>query len=106
MMIYPPYCDICVVATKSVSRQTAENGIKLIFEEIKRLIQNEYKEVKIIILGPAPASIPRVNNKYIYRMIIKCKNNKELRDALRKAISVKLPSDASVTVDFNPETII
>ena len=106
MMIYPPYCDICVVSTKSVSRQAAENSIKLIFDKIKELIAEEYKEVKIIILGPAPASIPRVNNKYTYRMIIKCKNNKELRDALRKAISVKLPSDASVTVDFNPETII
>lgn len=106
MMIYPPYCDICVISTKSVSRQTAENSIKQIFEEIKRLTEAEYKDVKIIILGPSPASIPKVNNRYIYRMIIKCKNNKELRDALRKAINIKLSGDVGVTVDFNPETII
>ncbi len=106
MMIYPPYCDICVISTRSANRNAAESSIKLIFDKIKELIAEEYKEVKIIILGPAPASIPKVNNRYLYRMIIKCKNNKDLRDVLRKAIDVKLSGDVGVTVDFNPETII
>ncbi|MBQ6847369.1 MAG: primosomal protein N' [Clostridia bacterium] len=105
MMIYPPYCDICVVSTRSVSRENAEKSINLIFAEIKKEIENNSR-VKVIILGPSPASIPRVNNRYRYRMIIKCKNNKDFRNMLKKAISVKLPADSTVAVDFNPENII
>ncbi len=105
MMLYPPFCDICVVSTRSISRQNAENSIKLIYSEILRLLE-EFDGVKIRILGPAPAAIPRVNNRYRYRMIIKCKNNKEFKGLLQKAIEVKLPADSSVTVDFNPENII
>lgn len=106
MMIYPPYCDICVVSTRSESRETAESSIRLIFEEIKKLLGKEFSGVKIIILGPAPASVPRVQNRYRYRMIIKCKNNAEFRRMLRSAIAVKLPRDGTVAVDINPENII
>ena len=106
LMIYPPYCDICVVGTGSINREYALKGINLIFEEIKKLTSSEYKDIKLIILGPAPYSIPKINNKYRFRIIIKCKNNSRLREVLRKAISVKLTADTSVSVDFNPESVI
>ena len=105
MMVFPPYCDICVVSSKSVSREVAEKSINLAFEEIKRLLP-QFSGVKIIILGPSPASVPRVNNKYRYRMIIKCKNSKDFRTMLRRALEVKLPQDGTLAVDFNPENII
>ena len=106
LMIYPPYCDICVVGTLSTVRENAQNSINLIFAEIKRLISEEYSDIKLIILGPAAYSIPKVNNKYRYRIIIKCKNNQRFRELLRKVISVKLNGDTAVSVDFNPETMI
>ena len=106
LMIYPPYCDICVVGTLSTVRENAQNSINLIFAEIKRLISEEYSDIKLIILGPAAYSIPKVNNKYRYRIIIKCKNNQRFRELLRKVISIKLNGDTSVSVDFNPETMI
>ena len=106
LMIYPPYCDICVVSTQGLSRETAERAIKALFEEIKRLISGEFSSVKLIILGPSPASIVRVNNRYRYRMIIKCRNNTEFRKMLRNALESKKIGDVSVSVDINPETII
>jgi primosomal protein N' (replication factor Y) len=93
-----------VVSVRSVSRENAEKSINLIFEEFKKeLTKND--GVKVIILGPGPASIPRVNNRYRYRMIIKCKNNKEFRKILQNAVSVKLLGDSGVSIDFNPESI-
>lgn len=106
LMIYPPYCDICVVGVKSQSRDTAENTLKQIFVEIKRLITEEYSDIKLIILGPAPYSVPKINNKYRFRIIIKCKNSPRFRELLRKAMSVKLTADTTVSVDFNPESIV
>ncbi len=105
LMIYPPYCDICLIGVKSSIRENAEQGIKLVFDEIKRLIAEEYPDIKLIILGPAPYAVPKINNKYRFKMMIKCKNSHRLREMLRKAIEVKLSGDATVSVDFNPETI-
>jgi primosomal protein N' (replication factor Y) len=105
-MIYPPFCDVCVVSTQSFSREKAEKTIKDIFGCIKELIDNEYKTVKVIILGPSVAAIAKVNNKYRFRMIIKCKNNAEFRKMLRTALDGKSGDQTTVSVDMNPETVI
>ena len=80
--------------------------IKEIFNNITALIENEFKEVKVMILGPSPASVPKVNGKYRFRMIIKCKNNQQFRKMLKKAMAVKLYRDAYVSVDMNPESVL
>ena len=106
IMIYPPFCDMCVVSAQSLSREKAEKTINDIFENIKQLIENEYKTVKVIILGPSVAAIAKVNNKYRFRMIIKCKNNVEFRKMLRTALDSKSGDQTTVSVDINPETVI
>ena len=106
LMVYPPYCDICVVCTRSTFKETAEKAAKTIFDNIKAMLNGEYCDIKAIILGPAPASVPKVNNRYRCRIIIKCKNTRRLREMFRRAIDVKLVGDTAVAVDMNPETII
>ncbi len=106
LMIYPPYCDICMVAASSPERQTAEDTANEILANIKSNIGGEYKALKLIILGPIPANVVKVNGRYRYRMIIKCKNSKAFREMLKKSIAVKPKKGLSVLVDINPETII
>ena len=106
LMIYPPYCDICVVSASSVNNDFAIKAINEAFENIKALISQEYSDVKVIILGPAPSAIPKVNNRYRHRMMIKCKNNEKFRSMLRKALDIKQIADVSLSVDINPETVI
>ena len=106
LMIYPPYCDICVVSARANVRQNAEAAIKGIFGKIKEMLKGEYADVKLIILGPAPAAIPVVNGKYRYRMIIKCKNSKRFREMLRRALEIKPLPDTAVIADMNPDNII
>ena len=106
LMIYPPYCDICTVFTSSQSKEMANEAILSIFGKIKEIINKKNNEIKLIILGPSPAALPKINNKYRFRMIIKCKNNKQFRDMLRSAIDIKNLRDVTISVDINPETII
>ena len=106
LMIYPPYCDICLVCAQSLSRETAKMAINDIFELLKENINGEYNDIKLIILGPSPAAVPRVNNRYRYRMIIKCRNSARFREFLRKSINIKTKGDFSVFVDINPENIV
>ncbi len=48
----------------------------------------------------------RVNNKYRYRIIIKCKNNKRFREMLSVLIKEYMKNNqingANITVDINP----
>lgn len=106
LTVFPPYCDITVVCVQSIFRDKAEDAINGIFGKIREMIKGEYGDVKLIILGPAPSSIAKVNNRYRYRMIIKSKNNKRFKEMLKKAIDIKTSGDTSISVDFNPETII
>ena len=70
------------------------------------MLKGEYTDVKLIILGPAPASVPIVNSKYRYRMIIKCRNSKRFREMLRRALEIKRLPDTAVIADMNPDTVI
>ncbi|MGN0451030.1 MAG: primosomal protein N' [Acutalibacteraceae bacterium] len=106
LMIYPPYCDICIVGARSGERKNAETAVNGIFSNIKEMLKGEYADVKLIILGPAPASVPVVNGKYRYRMIIKCKNGKRFREMLRRALEIKRLPDTAVIADINPDTVI
>ena len=87
-------------------RKYAETAVNGIFSNIKEMLKDEYADVKLIILGPAPASVPIVNGKYRYRMIIKCKNNKRFREMLRIALEIKRLPDTAVIADINPDTVI
>ncbi len=106
LLTYPPYCDICVVSTQSVYREDAINTINGIFGKIKEMLNSDYTDIKLIALGPSPTAIAKVNNRYRYRLIIKCKNNKRFREMLKKAVDIKIVNDVSVAVDINPETVI
>ncbi len=106
LMVYPPYCDICMVLVQAASKSLAQNTINQIFENIKQQVNGSYSSTKLIILGPSAAAVPKVNNRYRFRMIIKCKNNSAFREMLRKALEIKLLQDTTVSVDINPETVL
>lgn len=104
IMVYPPYCDIISLLFQSSSAADSLNAANAVLENIKTLVNGEFQDVKIIALGPAPANMPRVNKKFRYTLMIKCKNNKRTRSLIRAATNINLKKDASITIDVNPET--
>ncbi len=106
LMIFPPFCDICMVYVQSYDGAVASDTINEVFKNIKQAVSGEYNDIKLIILGPAPASVPKVNNKYRYRIIIKAKNSSRFRQMIRNAVDIKLKRDTYIGVDINPENII
>lgn len=104
--IYPPFCDLVTVSAQSLSQQSAHDTAFRFLDNLKKFVADEYNDVKIIVLGPTPAAVAKVNNKYRYRIIIKCKNNKHTRELLRRSADFKMVNDASVLIDINPEVLI
>lgn len=109
-LIYPPYCDICVLAF------TGENEIKVkaashqALNMVMDFTSGEYKSEKLICLGPRPARVSKISNKYRYRLIIKCHNNRNMREMISKILidfgTKSEFSSVTVTADMNPESII
>ena len=110
LLKYPPYCDLCIIGFSGISKENTFNFAKEFFDEIKNHIENDYKDLRLMILGPSPCNIPKINNKYRFRIIIKCKNSKQFRDLIRKLIVSSNKKgkykNISVFADVNPENII
>ena len=106
MLIYPPYCDIVQITVKSSDRDEAEETAKNVFDAITKGIQTSFSDIKLKILGPAPAAMPKISGKYRFRLIIKAKNSKRFRELIRNSVLIKTKKDTSVSVDMNPETVI
>lgn len=106
MMVYPPYCDIALLVVSSADRGLAEESVFQIFDNIKKLLEEEFSDVKIVILGPSAASVVKVNTRYRYRMIIKCRCNARFREMIGKAMDIRHKNDLSVFIDINPESVI
>lgn len=110
LMIYPPYCDICQVGFTSENREEAEAGAAAMLKLLKSKTAGAYADVKMMILGPAAASVPKVSGKYRFRMIIKCRNNQGFRRMMSETLLEygRSPAGkkASVFADINPESIL
>lgn len=109
MMQYPPFCDVCLMGFVSDSDANSKNASFEFFEIFTNVIKNEFPDVHVKILGPTPALIVKVGDKYRYRMIVKCKNTKRFRMAVAKSISIyeksKVSSKVNLFVDVNPENL-
>ena len=109
-MVYPPFCDICAVSFVSKNEVNALNTSKDFLSLLKKKTSDEYNNEKIIVLGPMPPRISKINNKFIYRIIIKCKNSKRFRAMISEMLIYfgkdKRYSDVYVGVDINPESLV
>ncbi len=79
-LIYPPFCDTCTIEFSSMIESCADKASRKFYEMIKESIEAGSINVPIKVLGPAKCSYEKINGKYRYRMIIKCKNNQMFRD--------------------------
>lgn len=104
LLTYPPYCDIISVSFIGEN----ENKVALCSKKFFELLieENEKYKHKIIVLGPSVAKIAKLNNTYRYRLSVKCKNSKNIRNMfndIQKNISkIKEYKDVSVSLDINP----
>ena len=110
LMIYPPYCEIAMVVFVSEGRMNAENASNYFFQTLVAKINGEYSDIKLNVLGPSVAGVPKVSGKYRYRMLIKHISSKRFNNLLNECILEFQKSiwnkSTSLSVDINPENII
>ncbi len=97
---YPPFYYLCYIRISGKDANAVLKEAEKISRALVRNLENFY------ILGPTPATIFKVNNIYRYGIILKYKNDNNLRDILNKVIEhYKGNSKIKVDIDFNPSQI-
>lgn len=104
LMIYPPYCDIISVSFVGENENTVALCSKAFLDILKEL--NKENSQKLIVLGPSPARIYKLNSQYRYRLSVKCINSKNVRmmfnKILKRISKMKEYKEISVSIDLNP----
>ncbi|MDD7515987.1 primosomal protein N' [Ruminococcus flavefaciens] len=104
-MIFPPLCDMCIFCFAG----NEEISVKLGAEAVIRLMNDRLKALQpktpVRVLGPVRCSYGRINGKYRYRIIMKCKNNAEMRGyistVLTEAAKLKEMKGIALYADMN-----
>jgi len=109
-MIYPPYCDLCLLGITGENEQLVKLGAKYLLELLRQLTKEEFAGEKIIVLGPMPARVSKVNQKFRWRLLIKCNNSARFR-ALAARVLIDFGKDnrfsqVSAFGEMNPDSIL
>ncbi|MBQ2847950.1 MAG: primosomal protein N' [Clostridia bacterium] len=106
-LVYPPYCDLCVIGITGEDETIVKFAARETLDLLKKYSNGEFKGEKIIVLGPMPAKVAKVNEKFRHRLIIKCRNTARFREMISKLL-VETGKDSrfskvTVYADINPE---
>lgn len=107
-MVYPPFCDLCVIGISGLNEYAVNNFAVEILNKLKKIHSEEYSDLKIIVLGPVAPRVSKIGGKYRNRIIIKCRNDKKFRDMISKVIKEndKNKNNINIYVDINPESLM
>lgn len=105
-LIFPPFCDLCVVGFSCVNELMAKQTADLFMKQMKEYIKNNYPNLPLNVIGPIPYSVAKVNNKFRYKLILKCKNTKEFRKMISETLKAfdlnSRYKEVSIFADINP----
>lgn len=102
LMKYPPYSEIVCIMFTGHSRTLTSRAAMYFYKNLGKLINAQ-------VLGPIPAAVSKINNKYRYQIIIKCDNSDKLNDKLKTArdacFNHRDYETVTVVIDKNPNII-
>lgn len=109
-MLYPPFSDIFVIGFVGVVDQKVSNASNSFLKMLSLFAQSDYPDQPMRVLSPSAALIGKVNNKYRYKLIIKCRNNKRFREMISHLLiqfaGNREFSSVTVFADVNPDIIM
>ena len=108
-MIYPPFCDLCVIGFSGADKEKVAGCAAAFLEELKRRNEADYPDVKTVMLGPLAPKVSKVNERYRQRIIIKSKNTARFRrfvsETMAAVFADKNYKTITVFADINPENM-
>ncbi len=79
----PPFSDLFTLTVSGGEEDLVRRSIRDLAEGLKLTFSSAPFGAEYEVVGPAPAPVVKVNNRYRYRLTLVGRNNKQVRDALR-----------------------
>lgn len=107
-MTFPPICDICVFCFSGSDDVSVQKGACAFFELMRRTLDGLQPKTPVNIIAPIKSSYGKINGRYRWRIIMKCKNTSEIRNfisgMLINSAKLKEMNKISVYADMNGDT--
>lgn len=83
---YPPFCDIVSFGFSSADNMKCESAAKRFAKMLAENAAPYGERVPLVILGPAQNTVGKINGRYRWRLLAKCKNSAALREVIHKTL--------------------
>ena len=79
----PPFGDLAAVTFTGQEEGRVLRGAAKFRDSLRACLQlKDYALLQCTVLGPAPCAVPKINYNYRYRLTLRCRMEKKLRDLL------------------------
>ncbi len=104
-LLFPPFCDVCVIGVTGETENEVRIGADAFVACMKEELAVRKEQLPLRVLGPVPCTYGKINGKYRYRIIVKCKNTLQfrafMRDTLKNAGSLRETARVHIFADMN-----
>jgi primosomal protein N' (replication factor Y) len=97
-LMYPPFAQIALVRIEGNEPAHVSDGAT----KIAALLVHGAKPESVRVLGPAPAPIERIKQRYRWQVLVKARKRHELRAALAQVASYPAREGVRVSIDVDP----
>jgi primosomal protein N' (replication factor Y) len=101
-LMYPPFAQIALVRIEGAEPQSVSHRASEIANKLAKSANPENTRV----LGPAPAPIERIKQRYRWQVLVKSQRRDELRTALTAVTSHRSEDGVRVSVDIDPVNML
>lgn len=97
---YPPFCDIVTFGFSCVFETRCKNAARKFADMLLKNVKPYGNRIPIRVLGPAPDRIEKVNNKFRYSLVVKCKNSRLFRSVISAVMKKAYGDEDFKSVSF------
>ncbi len=104
---YPPFSQIIKIVISSKNSFRAEKSALEITNRLNTVIEKNAINERLIVLGPSPCILEKINNEYRFQILIKNKMDKKGHFFISSFIKkISLPEDIKINIDIDPIDIL
>lgn len=105
---YPPFARLALVRLQASSFEKIEELSRLCQRRLQSLRSSKEKFEELIVLGPAPAPMLKLRNKYRHHALLKAPNAESLHLYCRIFLGDKkwIPSGSNIHIDVDPVNML
>ena len=104
---YPPFCDIIIGNISSKDEEETIRVSKYLYNNLKKAFKN--KKIEVLLFNPVASPISKINNRYRWRILIKCRFNNMIMDVINMVLDEYINSKfnkSRVSFDVNPTNMV